>query len=100
MRSQVEATSGHWRQFNRCTEISAIKGILPRTNPALAELGGFCRAPDLSRHDGITTLAYQVAERFPHSSLLPSWPVVVRNSFVLGAACLAVIYILVRLRRA
>jgi hypothetical protein len=48
----------------------------------------------------VATLAYQVAERFPNSSLLPSWPVVVRNSFVLGVACLAAIYILVRLRPA
>jgi hypothetical protein len=50
---------------------------------------------------GLTaTLAFQVAERSPDSPLLPSWPVVVRNSVILAPASLAVIYILVHLRAA
>ena len=48
----------------------------------------------------VATLAFQVAERSPDAPLLPSWLVVVRNSVILAPACLAVIYILVRLRAA
>jgi hypothetical protein len=48
----------------------------------------------------VATLAFQVAERAPDVPLLPSWPVIVRNSLIIGPACLAVIYILVRLRPA
>jgi O-antigen ligase len=48
----------------------------------------------------VAALAFQVAERSPDVPLLPSWLVVVRNSLIIGPACLAVIYILVRLRAA
>ena len=44
------------------------------------------------------TLAYQVAERYPGTPLLPRWPTIVRNSLILAPSCLAVIYLLVRLR--
>jgi hypothetical protein len=43
-------------------------------------------------------LAFQAAEGAPDAPLLPSWPVLVRNSVILAPACLGVIYIMVRLR--
>lgn len=46
----------------------------------------------------VAALAFQVAERSPGLPLLPHWPVIVRNSLILGPTCLACIYILVRLR--
>ena len=46
----------------------------------------------------VAALAFQAAERSPGVPLLPRWPIVVRNSLVLGPICLACIYILVRLR--
>jgi len=46
----------------------------------------------------VAALAFQVAERSPDAPLLPSWPVIARNSLIIGPACLAAIYILVRLR--
>lgn len=46
----------------------------------------------------VATLAFQAAERSPQLPLLPTWPVVVRNSVILAPAYLAAIYILVHLR--
>lgn len=46
----------------------------------------------------VAALAFQAAERAPDAPLLPSWPVIVRNSVILAPACLGVIYIMVRLR--
>lgn len=48
----------------------------------------------------VATLAFQVAERTPDTPLLPSWPIIARNSLIIGPVCLAAIYILVRLRPA
>jgi len=48
----------------------------------------------------VAALAYQVAERSPARPLLPSWPIVARNSLILAPASLALIYILVHLRAA
>ncbi len=46
----------------------------------------------------VAALAFQAAERLPGVPLLPRWPIIVRNSLILGPLCLGCIYILVRLR--